>query len=73
MKAKQILDDELKWKLMSEVNAQRGLTLASLCDMVLGEKAEDRSDAALIRRVRRLIERNAELCYLLDVKMEGLK
>ena len=29
----------------------RGLTLATLCDMVLGEDAEDRSDDALIRAV----------------------
>jgi len=37
----------------------QGLTLATLCDMVLGESAEDRSDAALISGVRILIdERN---------------
>ena len=32
-------------------SAERGLTLATLCDMVLGEDAEDRSDDALIRAV----------------------
>lgn len=36
-------------------NRQRGLTLSTLCDMVLGEDAADRSDEALIRGVRRML------------------
>lgn len=36
-------------------NEQDGLTLATLCDMVLGEDAMDRSDEALIRAVRELL------------------
>ena len=39
-------DDEIRY---------RGLVLATLCDMVLGEDAKDRSDDALIRGVRRLL------------------
>ena len=34
----------------------QGLTIATLCDIVLGENAGDRSDDALIRGVRRLID-----------------
>jgi len=33
-----------------------GQTLATLCDMILGEDAEDRSDDALIRGVGRLLQ-----------------
>lgn len=33
----------------------RGLVLSTICDMVLGEDATDRSDDALIRGVRRLL------------------
>ena len=40
---------------LQEENARRGLTLATLCDMLLGEGAEDRSDDALIRRARELL------------------
>lgn len=36
-------------------NEQDGLTLATLCDMVLGEDAMDRSDEELIREVRSLL------------------
>lgn len=36
-------------------NEQDGLTLATLCDMVLGEDAMDRSDETLIRAVRELL------------------
>jgi len=36
--------------------ARQGLVLATLCDMVLGEGATDRSDMALIRAVRKLLE-----------------
>ena len=39
---------------------EQGLTLATLCDMVLGEDAEDRSDDALIRQVG-LIQRMLSL------------
>ena len=38
----------------------QGLTLATLCDMVLGEYAEDRSDDALIRAVGTLIRERDE-------------
>ena len=40
---------------LQEENARRGLALAVLCDMLLGEGAEDRSDDALIRRARELL------------------
>jgi len=42
-------NEQLRAKL-----ADIGLTLATLCDMVLGEDAEDRGDEALIRAVGRL-------------------
>ena len=32
-----------------------GLTMATLCDMVLGEDAQNRTDDALLRGVRRLL------------------
>lgn len=41
-------------KIKREYN-HRGLVLATLCDMVLGEGAEDHSDDALIRRARQLV------------------
>lgn len=41
--------------------AKLDLTLATLCDMVLGEDAKDRSDEALLAGVRRLSDRVAEL------------
>lgn len=44
---------------VQNANAERGLTLATLCDMVLGENAPDRSDDALIRAVRRLLDADA--------------
>ena len=34
------------------------LTLATLCDMVLGEDAKDRSDDALIRAIGNLIRKD---------------
>lgn len=37
------------------VSAERGVTLATLCDMVLGEDAADRSDEALIRALAEMI------------------
>lgn len=39
-------------------NRKRGLLLVTLCDMVLGEDADDRSDDALMRGVRRLLGTN---------------
>lgn len=41
--------------LACDTRAEMGLTLATLCDMVLGEDAADRSDAALIAGVRELL------------------
>ena len=38
-------------------SAQQGVVLAILCDMVLGEDAPDRSDAALLHGVRKLLEK----------------
>lgn len=51
------------WSLFIAESDRRsqGLTLATLCDMVLGENAEDRSDEALIRAVRELIEDSERL------------
>jgi len=48
-------NQEIIRKLRSKP-AERGLTLAILCDMILGEDAEDRSDDALIRAVERLLQ-----------------
>ena len=36
------------------------LTLATLCDMVLGENAADRSDDALIRAIGNLIRKDEQ-------------
>ena len=41
-----------------------GLTLATLCDMVLGERAENRSNFALIRAIGKLIRERK--CPALD-------
>ncbi|MEO7099048.1 MAG: hypothetical protein ABI162_06780, partial [Luteolibacter sp.] len=38
-----------------EVALRYGLTLVTLCDLILGEDAEDRSDAALVRAVSKLV------------------
>ncbi len=54
--ALQAENEQLRVKL-----ADAGLTLITLCDMVLGEDAEDRSDDALIRAVGRLRTDNARL------------
>ena len=43
----------------ANANHRRGLTLATLCDMVLGEGTADRSDDALIRAVGELIRSKA--------------
>jgi predicted XRE-type DNA-binding protein len=45
----------------NRINADHGLTLATLCDLVLGEDADDRSDTALIRGVSRLVRGRDEL------------
>ena len=50
-----IISDELENELRREIYIQRGLTLATLCDMLLGENAADRSDDALIRRAREIL------------------
>lgn len=42
-------------------NRARGMALATLCDMVIGENAEDRSDVALIRAVGK-IQRGEFIC-----------
>lgn len=49
----------------SEANGQ-GLTLAILCDVVLGENAEDRSDEDLIWAVGELIRERDRLSDLLE-------
>ncbi len=43
------------WKLRACELAEAHLTLITLCDMVLGEDAPDRSDTALIRAVGELL------------------
>ena len=52
---------------LKEENAKRGLTLATLCDMVLGEDATDRTDDALIRRVRFLLDEREKIADALKV------
>lgn len=49
------------WSLFIAESERRsqGLTLETLCDMVLGESAEDRSDEALVSGVRKLIQHKA--------------
>ena len=50
--------DTLKASVQAEdERAAQGLTLASLCDLVLGEDAHDRSDDALVRAVGELKRR----------------
>jgi hypothetical protein len=64
---KSFMDGSLCRQLEHKLNAaqasvaQRDLTLATLCDMVLGEDAKDRSDDALMAGVRRMINRVTEL------------
>lgn len=41
-----------------------GLLLATLCDMVLGEDAEDHSDEALMRGVRGLLPANGRANFI---------
>ena len=43
--------------------AARGLILAALCDMVLGEDATDRSDSALIRAVWQLVPTKSQYVH----------
>jgi len=57
---KKKLDDKIEkldfdLHLMKIGLSDRDLTLVTLCDMVLGEDAEDRSDDALIRAVGELV------------------
>jgi len=40
--------------------AEYGLTLATLCDLVLGEDAQDRSDKALVRAVAKLVRASSQ-------------
>lgn len=40
--------------------AAYGLTLATLCDLVLGEDAQDRSDDALVRAVSKLVRASSQ-------------
>jgi len=47
-------------ELVLKVRAQ-GLTLATLCDLVLGEDATNRSDEALIRAVGELKRQHQEM------------
>lgn len=48
--------DELQALFMAESEMRgQAITMAILSDMVLGERADDRSEAALIRAVRELI------------------
>ena len=47
-------------RLLARIAERQGggddvLTLATICDMVLGEDAEDRSNAALVQAVGRLV------------------
>ena len=51
----------VRLKKQVDAAAGRGLTLATLCDMILGEGPGDRSDDYLIRRTRMLIDRCDEL------------
>jgi len=51
----QQLNDDIATTMLKEMRLDDRLTLATLCDMVLGEDAEDRSNLALIRRVGRLL------------------
>ena len=41
--------------------ADQGLVLATLCDMVLGEDSADRSDEALIRKVREILNAKSRM------------
>ena len=42
--------------IADDENRFRGVILACLCDMVLGDDAKDRSDEALMIEVRKLVE-----------------
>ncbi len=50
-------------------SADQGLTLATLCDLILGEGAGDRSDTALIRGASALVRGRDELLH----KMQRLR
>jgi len=53
-------------ELVLKVRAQ-GLTLATLCDLVLGEDATNRSDEALIRAVGELKRQHQEMKSLKNI------
>jgi hypothetical protein len=46
--------------------AAYGMTLATLCDLVLGEDAKDRSDDALVRAVSKLVRVSSQADSRLD-------
>lgn len=50
-------------------SADQGLTLATLCDLILGEAADDRSDTALIRGASVLVRGRDEVLH----KMQQLR
>ena len=49
------------------------LTLATLCDMVLGEAEKDRSDDALIRAVRELLGKYEALLFVFCMAMNTIR
>lgn len=50
-----LLKESEQTDIANAENRQRGLTLTTLCNMVLGENASDRSDEALINGVRQVL------------------
>lgn len=61
-----------RWTTPDDTYESRGVTLATLCDMVIGEYALDRSDAALIMAVRALIWERDDLARKLAEAQDGL-
>jgi hypothetical protein len=57
----QQLNDGIATTMLKERRLDDGLTLATLCDMVLGEDAEDRSNYTLIRAIGKLARACPEL------------
>lgn len=47
--------------------ADQGLTLATLCDLILGEDAGDRSDTALVRGASVLVREQDELLHKMQL------
>jgi hypothetical protein len=58
---------------MTDAGQMANLTLVTLCDIVLGEEAQDRSDEALIRAVRGLVDGAAALVDDMEVVEYGLR